>query len=140
MRVASRKSSLMNASQQLNQPELNLESPPSRRQDFSSEAFIASRLAESPTGQVRLLESILERENRWRAIKRVLKNNGAPGVDGMTCRKLPAYLIRRWEKIRATILDGTYKPLPVRRWENLGTAFFRVYVAVVLRPGRTNNK
>lgn len=29
--------------------------------DYSSEEFIASRLSESPTGQIRLMESILER-------------------------------------------------------------------------------
>jgi RNA-directed DNA polymerase len=107
----------MNTLQQLKQPKLNLVCPPCVRRDFSSEVFIASRLAESPTGQVRLLESILERKNMQRALKRVLKNDGAPGVDGMTCRKLSAYLIRHWVKIRAALLDGTYMPLPVKRCE-----------------------
>lgn len=107
----------MNTLQQLNQPKLNLECPPYVRRDFSSEVFIASRLAESPTGQVRLLESILERKNMRRALKRVLKNDGAPGVDGMTCGKLSAYLIRHWVKIREALLDGTYMPLPVKRCE-----------------------
>ena len=51
------------------------------------------------------------------ALKRVLKNKGAPGVDGMTCRELPAYLERHWPKIHAAILDGTYVPLPARRKE-----------------------
>jgi len=39
---------------------------PSR--DTSSEEFIAPRLSESPTGQIRLMESILERSNMNRAI------------------------------------------------------------------------
>jgi len=51
-----------------------------------AEELIASYLSESPTGQVRLMESILERNNMKRAIKRVIKNKGVPGVDGMTVR------------------------------------------------------
>mgnify|MGYP006292218413 CR=1 FL=1 len=107
----------MDALQQLKQPELNLETAPQVRTDFSSEAFIAKRLAESPTGQVRLLESILERTNMRTALRRVLSNDGAPGVDGMTCRQLCGYLKRCWPTIRQALLDGTYTPQPVKRCE-----------------------
>lgn len=107
----------MDALQQLKQPELNLELPPHVRTDFSSEAFVAERLAESPTGQVRLLESILERKNMQRALKRVLRNDGAPGVDGMTCKQLRGYLKRCWPSIRQALQDGTYLPQPVKRCE-----------------------
>jgi len=107
----------MNTSQQRNQQELDLKLEPDTRRDFSSEAFIASSLSKSPAGQIRLLESILERKNMQEALKRVLKNKGAPGVDGMTCRQLSAYLNRHWPKIHAAILDGTYVPLPARRKE-----------------------
>ncbi len=56
--------SLMNSLQQLKQLELNLEfTCTAVGRDFSSEEFIASRLHDSPTGQIRLLESILERKN-----------------------------------------------------------------------------
>ncbi len=82
--------------------------------DASSEEFIASRLSESPTGQIRLMESILERNNMNRAVKRVIKNKGAPGVDGMTVRKIKRYLKRHWKKIQKALLDGTYLPMPVR--------------------------
>ena len=33
-----------------------------------AEEFITSRLSESPTGQIRLMESILERNNMRRAV------------------------------------------------------------------------
>ena len=101
-----------------NQQELGLESAlnPVHR-DFSSEVFIASRLSESPTGEVRLMESILERKNMKRALKRVVQNKGAPGVDGMTVRQLQRYLKRHLPKIRQALLDGTYVPFPVRRKE-----------------------
>ncbi len=58
----------MNSLQQLNQLELNLKSEEAVvSEDYSSEEFIASRISQSPTGQVRLLESILERKNMQRA-------------------------------------------------------------------------
>ena len=60
---------LMNPLQQLKQLELNLVFPDTTvPRDTSSEEFIASRLSESPTGQIRLMESILERNNMRRAI------------------------------------------------------------------------
>ena len=63
----------MRSLQQMKQLELNLgpvaEIPPSHR----FEEFIASHLSESPTGQVRLMESICEWSNMKRAVKRVLK-------------------------------------------------------------------
>jgi len=63
------------------------------------------------------MESILERENMERALKRVVRNGGAPGADGMTVGKLKGYLERHWPKIRQALLDGTYDPQPVRRKE-----------------------
>ena len=108
----------MNSLQQRKQLELNLEfSGTSVHRDYSSEEFIASYLSESPTGQIRLMESILERNNMRRAIRRVIQNKGAPGVDGMTVRKIKRYLKRHWTKIKEALLDGTYGPMPVRQKE-----------------------
>jgi RNA-directed DNA polymerase len=87
------------------------------RRNKGSEEYIASHLSESPTGQIRLMESILERNNMKRAIKRVIKNRGAPGVDGMTVRKVKRYLKRHRSKIEEALLNGTYRPMPVRRKE-----------------------
>ena len=108
----------MNIMQQWKQHELNLDYPEDIvPRDFSSEMYIASYLSESPTGKIRLLESILERENMRIALQRVKSNKGAPGIDKMTVGQLPVYLKRHWSKIRQAILDGTYDPLPVRRKE-----------------------
>ena len=58
---------LMESLQQRKQLKLNLGPvayvPPNR----SSEEFIARHISEGPTGQVRLMESILERNNMRRA-------------------------------------------------------------------------
>jgi len=108
----------VNVLQQPNQLMLNLQMPaptvPVRR-DRSSETVTAKRVSESPTGEFRLMESILEWGNMRRALKRVRSNKGAPGVDGMTVAQLPGYLRRHWPKIRASLLEGRYEPLPVRR-------------------------
>lgn len=47
----------------------------------------------------------------------MMSNRGSPGVDGMTVEELPAYLRDHWEEIRASVLDTTYAPSPVRRVE-----------------------
>ena len=77
--------------------------------------FIANRLAESTTGENRLMESICAVDNRRAALKRVVSNNGAPGVDGVKARELPGTLNRCWDAIKTSLLDGTYEPMPVRR-------------------------
>ena len=107
----------MNASQQQNQLELDFGETGTARRDRSSEAYTAARLSESPTGTIRLMESVCERKNMRRALRRVRKNKGAPGIDGMTVKELPGYIKRHWPKIKAELLAGEYKPLPVRRKE-----------------------
>ena len=52
-----------------------------------------------------------------RAIKRVVKNKGAPGVDGMTVRQVEKYFRRHRDKIEEQLMAGIYKPMPVRRKE-----------------------
>jgi RNA-directed DNA polymerase len=63
------------------------------------------------------LEKVLSRENMWRAYKRVVGNQGAPGVDGVIVDELKPLLQARWEAIRKGLLDGTYNPSPVRKVE-----------------------
>ena len=99
------------------QMQLELEGEGPSAPDRSRDADIATRLTESPTGEARLMESICERENMLRALKRVEQNKGAPGVDGMKTAQLRGYLRRHWGKVKADMMDGRYKPLPVRRTE-----------------------
>lgn len=81
------------------------------------EMFAASQIAERLGESDRLLEMILHRENIVRAWKRVRANKGAAGVDGMTIGQLGKYLARHWPKVEKDLLDGTHKPMPVRRKE-----------------------
>jgi RNA-directed DNA polymerase len=99
------------------QTELHLDIAPARRDDSGKAKFIATRLAESPTGTIRLMESICERENMQKALRRVCENKGAPGVDGVKTRDLPGYVRRHWEKMKASLLAGEQRPYPVKRVE-----------------------
>jgi group II intron reverse transcriptase/maturase len=81
------------------------------------EMFAASQIAERLGESDRLMEMILERHNMIRAWKRVCANKGAPGVDGMRTDQLGKYLARHWPKIEQDLLNGTHKPLPVKRKE-----------------------
>jgi len=64
-----------------------------------------------------LMERVLEKENLRRALRQVKRNRGAPGIDGMTVEGLVAHLKKNWPAIRSSLLEGTYKPQPVRRVE-----------------------
>lgn len=70
---------------------------------------------DAPVTRVPLMERVLERENLFRALKRVKRNKGSAGIDGMSVDELPAYLKAHWPSIRKELLDGTYKPQPVKR-------------------------
>lgn len=62
-----------------------------------------------------ILEEAMRTSNLIRAYRRVKRNGGAPGVDGMTVKELGRYLQLNWESIRGQVLAGTYQPQPVRR-------------------------
>ena len=62
-----------------------------------------------------LMEAVCERGNLWLAYERVIKNQGAAGVDGIGVSAFKDHLKRYWPTIKAKLLAGTYIPLPVRR-------------------------
>jgi RNA-directed DNA polymerase len=70
---------------------------------------------ERPANTNRLMEEVCERENLKKALQRVQANQGSPGVDGMTVDDLTGFLKQHWPTIREQLLNGTYKPQPVRR-------------------------
>ena len=64
-----------------------------------------------------LIEQVVRRENLVAAHARVVRNGGAPGVDGMTVDELMPYCRQHWARIREQLLSGTYVPQPIRRVE-----------------------
>lgn len=49
------------------------------------------------------------------ALRRVKKNKGSPGIDGMRVAELPAYVAEHRPRHREELLAGRYEPAPVRR-------------------------
>jgi len=70
---------------------------------------------ESPAPTANLMEAICDPENIEAALRAVVRNKGAPGVDGITVRQLPDILKARWPEIEHHLLQGRYQPQPVRR-------------------------
>ena len=62
-----------------------------------------------------MMEQVLAKENMHAAWRRVKANAGAPGIDGMTVEDFPAFCRKDWQRIRSALMDGTYRPAPVRR-------------------------
>jgi RNA-directed DNA polymerase len=82
-----------------------------------TESPAAKRTAESPAIGEQLMEEVCGRENCKQALARVKANQGSAGMDGMTVQQLPEYLKQHWPEIREQLLNGTYRPQPVKRVE-----------------------
>jgi len=88
----------------------------------TGEARTVERSEEAPTamhgnecsGTSGLLERALGRENLQAALKRVRKNKGSPGIDGMTVDALPEHLKAHWRELREQLLAGAYRPSMVK--------------------------
>ena len=63
------------------------------------------------------MEAVVEPGNLRKALARVRRNKGAPGIDGMTVEELRAYLKDHWPETKFRLLEGIYEPQPVRRVE-----------------------
>ena len=62
-----------------------------------------------------MMEQVLARENMLRAWQRVKSNAGSPGIDGMSVEAFPAFSRKHWPRIHSALMEGTYRPAPVRR-------------------------
>ncbi len=72
-------------------------------------------LARPKAGTGGLLEAALTRQNLQTAWKRVKANKGAAGVDGLDIEQTARTLQTGWPQIRQALLQGTYRPSPVRK-------------------------
>jgi group II intron reverse transcriptase/maturase len=89
--------------------------------DILGEQSIGSATTEkkdkSKVNTQNLLDRILERENLNFAYKRVVRNGGSHGVDGMQVNALLPYLKQNGQSLLEAIREGKYRPQPVRRVE-----------------------
>jgi len=83
-----------------------------------TEASTAKPTTESPAiTEPCLMEEVCDRANLNEALRRVQANKGSAGIDGMTVEQLPDFLREHWPELREQLLNGTYKPQPVKRVE-----------------------
>lgn len=61
-----------------------------------------------------VMEEVAGSANLNRAYKRVKANHGAAGIDGMTVSDLRAWIAENRERLIVSLLDGSYRPQPVR--------------------------
>ena len=76
--------------------------------------FTAAKESSYPEAMM-LMEQVVGHKNLLDALKRVESNKGAPGVDGLEVKDLRSHLGEHWQRIKAELLAGEYKPQPVRR-------------------------
>jgi len=58
---------------------------------------------------------ICDRRNLEAAWRRVRRNRGAPGIDGVTVEEFEDRAIEELDRLERELRDGSYEPLPVRR-------------------------
>jgi RNA-directed DNA polymerase len=75
----------------------------------------ANARKESPGGNEKLMEEVADPANLNAAWRRVRENGGAPGVDGITIDRFVAHAKARAEALRRELLEGRYRPSPLRR-------------------------
>lgn len=81
------------------------------------ELFDASEITKSQESTSRIMEEVCEPGNLLKALRKVRRNQGSPGIDGMTVKEMPGYLQKNWREIRRELLEGTYKPQAIKRVE-----------------------
>jgi len=96
------------------QLELPLEGTGEARNVERSEEAPGAAHGNERSGASGLMEKVCERQNLQVALKRVRRNKGSPGIDGMTVDELPDYLRGHWPGLRERLLEGTYQPSPVK--------------------------
>lgn len=60
-----------------------------------------------------LMERVASLANLEEAVRRVRRNKGAAGADGMSTRELRGWFASHWRELQSQLLQGTYRPSEV---------------------------
>ena len=74
-------------------------------------------IVEVPFDKEHLLEVILSPDNFTKAYLAVVRNKRCGGIDKMSCEQLLSWLLANKEELISSLLDGSYRPNPVKRLE-----------------------
>lgn len=61
-----------------------------------------------------MIEKVLNRNNLYKAYRKVVQNKGSAGMDGMAFTELFSFLENNRESILISILNHTYVPKPIK--------------------------
>ena len=81
----------------------------------SSSASAAMEKSALDSNSSSLMEEVVDDANMDAAWRRVKANRGAPGPDGITVDVFLETFRHQWPEVRRQLLEGTYRPTPVRR-------------------------
>lgn len=87
------------------------------RRPVAGASSLTARRGTSRQKSGKLMEAVVERENMFRALRRVEANKGSAGIDGISVQALRNCLRENWPRIKEELLDGSYEPQPVRKVE-----------------------
>lgn len=91
------------------------EAPTANQSGEAGRAAPGNERSGSTSLRMEQMEQAVARENATKALKRVRRNKGSPGTDGMTVEELTPYLRAHWPAIREQLLAGNYQPSAVKR-------------------------
>lgn len=80
-----------------------------------SEEEPAAVRGDERSGASGLMEAVVSRPNLQAALKRVRRNKGGAGIDGMRVEELSDHLRENWPRLREQLLCGRYQPAMVRQ-------------------------
>lgn len=87
---------------------------------YLGDVYVGAEIGTATVGQTKseshkLIEQVVARNNMQRAYQQVMRNHGAPGVDGMRTEDLKSWLVEHWQSVKRALLEGKYLPRAVRR-------------------------
>lgn len=82
--------------------------------DTFGTSSIATKKEYTDPQEQHIMEVVLEYANIETALKRVIGNRGASGIDGITVGELRTYFSDHWQRIQIELMEGRYKPTPVK--------------------------
>jgi RNA-directed DNA polymerase len=88
-----------------------------KEEEIRADMLITRLHTEQWMSREKLMEEICGRNNLEAAYKKVCQNKGAPGIDNVRVEEFKGYLKENWQRAKASLLKGTYKPQPVREVE-----------------------
>src|SRR5690242_20600351 len=91
----------------------NLDLPPHSAMVDKAEKETSHLPSKECNVHIATIENVVSTHNMMEAYKAVKRNDGAPGIDGISTEEIREVIQENWPKIKQDILEGKYVPSPV---------------------------